>query len=159
MPVSLNRQLILLLAGVLLAGRTALPQDAASDSSASRRWSLHFQATSIGQHHGYFNSPYEGTASLPPHPENRVSITGTIFMTYRLNSWTELVVDPELAGGKGFGQVTGVAGFPNGEIPRVAAATPTLYLARGYVRNTWALGSETGIVEGGPNQLPGRLPV
>jgi hypothetical protein len=39
--------------------------------------------------------------------------------------------------------VTGVAGFTNGEIPRVAEATPKLYLACGYLKNTWALSPET----------------
>ena len=38
----------------------------------------------------------------------------------------EGVVNPEVAGGKGFGMVTGIAGFTNGEIPRVSSATPAL---------------------------------
>jgi high affinity Mn2+ porin len=87
-----------------------------------------------------------------------VSLTATIFLVYRVNSWTELVADPEIAGGKGFGQVTGIAGFPNGEIPRVGSATPTLYAARAYLMNTWALGPETEMLEAGPNQLTGKVP-
>ena len=55
------------------------------------------------------------------------------FVAYRVNSRTELVFDPEVAGGKGFGNVTAIAGLTNGEIPRVASATPTPYVARGYV--------------------------
>ncbi len=109
--------------------------------------------------YGYFPSLYEGTNSLPPHPERRVSLTATVFLSYRVNSWTELVFDPEDAGGKGFGQVTGIAGFPNGEITRVSSATPTLYVARGFVRNTWAIGSATQALESGPNQLAGAQPV
>lgn len=100
------------------------------------RWSVHFQATSVGQTHGAFRSLYEGENSLPPHRENRVSLTSTLFVNYKLTKNVELVGNPEIAGGKGFGMVTGIAGFPNGEIPRVAEATPTLYLARGYVRVT-----------------------
>jgi high affinity Mn2+ porin len=153
-----NRPFILPIAGVLCAWLPAMAQDAGNEPSAER-WSVHFQATSIGQHHGSFPSLYEGENSLPSHPENRVSLTTTVFLAYRVNSWTELVFDPEVAGGKGFGQVTGIAGFTNGEIPRVSAATPTLYVARAYVRNTWALSSETELVEGGPNQLTGRMPV
>jgi high affinity Mn2+ porin len=122
-------------------------------------WSIHFQATSIGQHHGSFDSLYEGDNSLPAHTENRVSLTATVFLAYHLNSWTDIVVDPEIAGGKGFGQVTGIAGFTNGEIPRVSAATPTLYPARAFVRNTWALSPETEMTEGGPNQPAETLPV
>ena len=67
----------------------------------------------------------------------------TMFLTYRVNSWTELELDAEIAGGKGFGQVTAIAGFTNGEIPRVSSATPTLYVARWFVRNTFALSGET----------------
>ena len=112
-----NRPLILLIAGVLCAWLPARAQDAGNEPSAER-WSVHFQATSIGQHHGSFPSLYEGENSLPSHPESRVSLTTTVFLAYRVNSWTELVFDPEVAGGKGFGQVTGIAGFTNGEIPR-----------------------------------------
>ncbi|HXK07983.1 MAG TPA: carbohydrate porin [Verrucomicrobiae bacterium] len=152
MPVL--RLLILL---ILAPWPSAMAQS--SDDSESGNWSIHFQATSIGQHHGWFHSPYEGENSLPAHPESRVSITATVFLAYRLNRWTELVFDPELAGGKGFGQVTGIAGFTNGEIPRVAEATPQLYAARAYLRNSWGLCPETGMVESGENQVAGREPV
>ena len=158
-----NRSLILPIVGVLCAGLPARAQDAGSDPSPkagswAKRWSVHFQATSIGQHHGSFPSLYTGDNSLPSYAESRVSLTATVFLTYRVNSWTELVVNPEIAGGKGFGQVTGIAGFPNGEIPRVGTATPTLYAARAYLKNTWAIGPETETVEGGANQLSGTRP-
>ena len=130
-----NRPLILPIAGALCAWLPAMAQSADSAPSAAR-WSVHFQATSIGQRHGSFPSLYAGANSLPPYPESRVSLTATIFLACRVNSWTELVVDPEVAGGKGFGQATGIAGFTNGEIPRVSTATPTLYAARAFVRNT-----------------------
>ena len=153
-----SRPLILPIAGVLFAWLPAMAQDAA-DQASTDRWSIHFQATSIGQHHGYFPSLYEGTNSLPPHPESRVSLTATVFLAYRVNSWTELVFDPEIAGGKGFGQVTGIAGFTNGEISRVATPTPTLYVARGFMRSTWAIGPEKQVIEGDQNQIAGAQPV
>jgi high affinity Mn2+ porin len=155
--MSVNRPLLFLIFGVLCVP-IARPQDA-NDTATAQRWNVHFQATSIGQHHGSFPSLYEGENSLPSHAENRVSITATAFLSFRLNSWTEVVVNPEIAGGRGFGQVTGIAGFTNGEIPRVAEATPKLYLARGYLKNTWALSPETEFLESGPNQLAGRVPV
>ena len=99
--------------------------------ASGRTWSVHFQATSIGQQHGWFPAPYEGENSLPSQPEHRVSVTGNVFLSVRMNPHWEFVVDPEIAGGRGFGSVTGIAGFTNGEIARVARATPTLYLARG----------------------------
>jgi len=122
-------------------------------------WSLHFQATSIGQWHGWFLSPYEGANSLPSHPERRVSLTTTVFFAVRLNSRWEFVINPEIAGGKGFGQVTGIAGFTNGEIPRVSSATPTLYPARAFVRYTIPIGGEVESIENSPNQAAGTLPV
>jgi high affinity Mn2+ porin len=153
-----NRPLIWPFVGVLCAWLPAMAQDAGSDP-ADAPWSVHFQATSIGQHHGSFPALYTGDNSLPPYPESRVSITATIFLTYRVNSWTELVVDAELAGGKGFGQVTGIAGFTNGEIPRVGTAMPTLYPARAYMKNTRGLCPDTEAVEDGVNQLAGKRPV
>lgn len=153
---------------VLILSTTALlcllPSLAAQEASSQpqpspQRWSIHFQATSIGQHHGSFPSPYEGENSLPPHPENRASVTATLFLAVRLGWHTDLVIDPEIAGGRGFGQVTGIAGFTNGEIPRVSSATPTLYPARVFLRTVWALGAETVFTEDGVNQPAGKQPV
>ena len=149
-----NRLSVLILPGVLAGVLPAAGQEPAEDC-----WTIHFQATSIGQHHGAFPSLYEGENSLPPHSENRVSLTATVFLGFRVNRHVELVVNPEVAGGKGFGMVTGIAGFTNGEIPRVSGATPTLYAARAFLRTVWALGPETEHVEDGVNQIAGRAPV
>jgi len=150
------------LAGAMpVLGQTSageVPADATTPP-AEGRWTLHFQATSIGQHHGSFRSLYEGENSLPSHPENRVSLTATIFLGFRINRHVQLVVNPEVAGGKGFGMVTGIAGFTNGEIPRVSGATPKLYPARAFVQTVWALGPDTEVVENGVNQIAGRMPV
>jgi len=167
-----DRLLILFLPGLLAgvppaAGQQSaaqFPPDGNTDrtvdaGAAESRWSIHFQATSIGQHHGSFYSLYEGENSLPPHPESRVSLTATIFLGLRVNNHIELFVNPEVAGGKGFGMVTGIAGFTNGEIPRVSGATPKLYPARAYIRTVWALGPKTETVEDGPNQTAGRIPI
>lgn len=161
--MSVNRLLSLFfLAGALGCAQVASrdPIDTSSaQSAAGRRWSLHFQATSIGQYHGGFRSLYEGENSLPPHPESRVSITATAFLAFRVSDHIDLVVNPEVAGGRGFGQVTGIAGFTNGEIPRVSSATPTLYAARAFVRTIWALGPESELAEAGVNQMAGKAPV
>src|ERR1035441_1107692 len=49
------------------------PSQGTGNAPEAKWWSLHFQATSIGQEHGSFPSPYEGANSLPAHPEKRVS--------------------------------------------------------------------------------------
>jgi high affinity Mn2+ porin len=146
--------------GFLCLPFSVAAQEADSPSQpADERWSIHFQATSIGQHHGGFPSLYEGQNSLPPHPENRVSLTATVFLALRLGWHTDLVINPEIAGGRGFGEVTGIAGFTNGEIPRVASATPTPYPARVFLRTVWSLGRKTESVANGLNQPAGTQPV
>ena len=128
-------------------------------SQTPERWNLFYQATSIGQNHDSFFSLYEGPNSLSPLPENRVSLTTTLFFGLRLATNTQLYFDPEVAGGKGFSDVTGVANFPNGEIPRVDIATPKPYLARLYVTQDFGFGSEKEQFSSAENQLAGERPL
>jgi high affinity Mn2+ porin len=123
----------------------AILTGAAAGQQGEAGWSIHGQATSIGDAHGGFPALYDGMNSMPSHPERRVSLTATAFLRRSLGRRLEVVFAPEIAGGKGFGQVTGAAGFPNGEIPRVAGAAPQLYMARAYVRYSWTgAGSKDG---------------
>src|SRR5438309_1378480 len=46
---------------------------------ASERWNLFWQATSIGQYHGTFRSPYASGFSLRNYSERVVSLTSTLF--------------------------------------------------------------------------------
>src|SRR5271165_5791803 len=85
------------------------PPSPPPDDQTSQRWNLYYQATSIGQYHGTFNSPYAGPFSLQDYPERDVSITTTLFFAFRLAQNTLFVFDPEIAGGKGFSGVNGVA--------------------------------------------------
>jgi high affinity Mn2+ porin len=52
-----------------------------------------------------------------------------------------------------------VANAPNGELPRVASATPKPYLARLYVSHDFGFGAEKENVEGDENQLGGARPM
>ncbi len=123
------------------------------------RWNLFYQATSIGQYHGTFTSPYSGPLSLQDYPERDVSLTTTLFLGLRLERNTFLYFDPEIAGGRGFSGVNGLANSSNGELPRVATATPKPYLARLYVSHDFGFGSEKESVEGDENQLAGTRPM
>ncbi len=126
---------------------TAAGQDADS-TPASERWNLVWQATSIGQYHGTFHSPYEGVNSLQDVAERDASLTTTLFFGLRLGPNTQFYFDPEIAGGRGFSAVTGIANFPNGELPRVATATPKPYVARLYVTQDFGFGSERESFDG-----------
>jgi high affinity Mn2+ porin len=127
--------------------------------TGSERWNLYFQATSIGDYHGTFRSPYQGPLSLKDYMERDVSITSTLFFTARVEENTFLIFDPEIAGGKGFSGVNGIANQPNGEIPRVASAAPKPYLARLYVQHDFGFGKEKERQESDENQLAGERPV
>jgi high affinity Mn2+ porin len=120
------------------------------------RFSLHGQATVIAQDHDAFHSPYQGLNSLPRHDGLKTSITGTLFLGARL-PWpgSEVYFDPEIAGGEGFGGVKGIAGFTNGEIPRVGTPEPEPYVARLFVRQDFDLGGKKQWVEPQQNQLSG----
>ena len=126
---------------------------------ATEWWNLFYQATSIGQYHGTFHSPYSGPFSLRDYAERDVSLTTTLFLGLRLEKNTALYFDPEIAGGRGFSGVNGLANSSNGELPRVATATPKPYLARLYITHDFAFGDETEDVESDENQLAGRRPV
>jgi high affinity Mn2+ porin len=142
---------------LLVIGLVCRAQDA--QQPEAERWNLFYQATSIGQYHGTFSSPYAGPFSLRDHPERVVSLTTTLFLGLRLSPTTQLYFDPEIAGGKGFSGVNGVANAPNGELPRVASATPKPYLARLYVTQDFAFGDEKESVESDANQLAGTRPM
>lgn len=131
----------------------------AQDPPVSEQWNLYFQATSIGQYHPAFPSPYQAEFSLLPHAEAEVSITSTLFLGLRLASNTQLYFNPEMAGGRGFSGTNGLANFSNGEMPRVSTAAPKPYLARLYVTQDFGFGEERENFESAENQLSGTRPM
>jgi high affinity Mn2+ porin len=144
----------------------ALPLKAQSDADPSapaagqtENWNAFFQATSVGQSHGMFYAPYSGPLSLQDSPEHDVSLTTTFFLGLRLGHHAQSYVDPEIAGGRGFSHVSGLANSSNGELPRVASAAPTLYLARAYVTYDFGFGSEEETFSSDENQLAGARPM
>lgn len=123
------------------------------------RWNLFWQATSIGQYHGKFRSPYEDEFSLQDYPERDVSLTTTLFFGLRLDQNTQFYFNGELAGGRGFSGVNGLANSSNGELPRVATAAPKPYIARLYVSHDFGFGSRTESFDSEENQLAGERPL
>lgn len=123
-----------------------------------QRWNLFWQATSVGQLHGSFYAAYSGPLSLSNHFESEASLTTTFFLTLRLTRNTQLIFNPEIAGGRGFSGVNGLANASNGELPRVAQSAPTPYLARLYVSHDFGFGDETESVDADANQLGGSRP-
>jgi high affinity Mn2+ porin len=122
------------------------------------RWNLYYQATSIGDYHGNFPAQYSGPFSFHNNWERAVSLTTTLFLGLRPLKNTQIYFNPEIAGGRGLSTVNGIANAPNGELPRVASATPKPYLARLYLVQDFAIGHDTEAVMSEANQLGGSRP-
>ncbi|HEV1288327.1 MAG TPA: hypothetical protein VNU44_23585, partial [Bryobacteraceae bacterium] len=60
------------------SGQTPAAANTAPDPPPDpERWNIFYQATSIGQYHGTFPSPYAGPYSLQNYTERDVSLTTT----------------------------------------------------------------------------------
>ncbi len=133
--------------------------DAAKDESQDtkefkeERYNWYAQATVIDQGHGTFPSPYAGPHSFQSIYEARTSATATLMLGARMWQGGEIYFDPEIACGLGDSGVFGIAGFPNGDIPRVGRPEPLPYVARLYASQTIGFGGEQEKIEAGPNQL------
>jgi high affinity Mn2+ porin len=133
---------------VCLCGPFAGAQDGAHDTSVPvaidlERWNLYWQATSIGQYHGSFPALYGGPLSLSDKPERDVSLTTTVFFGLRITDNTQLYFDPEIAGGKGFSNVDGLANASNGERESVESDENQLGGSRPETRYTIVAGRFT----------------
>lgn len=130
-------------------------------------FNVHFQTSYIYQYKPGFNAAYSDSNSLSTTKESVNSITATLFVGLRLWKGAELYINPELAGGSGLSGDKGMAGSANGETFRIGNLAPQLYLARGYIRQTFPLkntrdvaiaGNRQG-VESAQNQLAGYTPL
>ncbi|HEX5315284.1 MAG TPA: carbohydrate porin [Candidatus Kapabacteria bacterium] len=127
-----------------------------SDTSLT---TFHFQLTTITQAHGAFRATYSGLNSLNPQPEGATSVTSTLFAGIHLWYGASVYFNPELAGGQGLSGVTGIAGFTNGETPRVGSPSPVITIARGYFQQTFALSNRGNEhLADGLNQLAMDMP-
>ncbi len=75
----------------------------------------------------------------------------------------EVYINPEIAGGSGLSGAFGLAASTNGETFRVGDPSPTLYLGRGYFKQTITLGRDSTSrkdvsVDDQQNQIAGKEP-
>jgi high affinity Mn2+ porin len=119
-------------------------------------YSIHYQGTIVLQGLAPFRSPYQGTNSLVPEYELRTTMTGTLFFISKL-PWEggAVIINPEVSGGRGVGDVFGLGGPPNGEAVRVGNPQPTPYFARFLYQQTFELGGDWEQLADIANQIPG----
>ena len=80
-----TRIFCLLLLAVGVRAQDAQSQaDPAPAPEKPERWNIFWQATSIGQTHDNFHSPYAGPESLAGPAEAEASLTTTLFIGFRL---------------------------------------------------------------------------
>jgi high affinity Mn2+ porin len=167
-----NRRRPLVLAaiglGSIMVGRSAFahgPRDLPSeDKSAAEAngqapppdwYSLHYQFTAATQYHPAFSAKYSGMNSLSPDSESATAFVTTLYGDLRLWRGGELLVNPEMSGGRGLSSTLGVAAFPDGIVYRVGDPAPAVYMARLAISQTFNLGGGHVINEAGPNELAG----
>jgi high affinity Mn2+ porin len=117
--------------------------------------SLHYQAIAATQAHPSFYAKYSGQNSMSPDAETATALIMTLALDLRLWHGADVMFDPELSGGKGLSQTTGVAAFPSGIVYRVGNPSPTIYLARLALRQRFDLGGGRVYDEPAANALGG----
>ncbi len=118
-------------------------------------WDVRFQSTYVTQSKRAFRAAYSGGNSLSSSQEASYSFTATAAFGVRLWPGTEIYLNPEVAQGVPLSGLTGLGGFPNGELARTSGAVLKLYRARSLLRQTWDLGGDEQKVEADTNQLAG----
>ena len=98
-------------------------------------WDVRFQSTYVTQSKRAFRAAYSGENSLSPTREASYSFTATAALGVRLWPGAELYLNPEVAQGVPLSGLTGLGGFPNGELARTSGAALKLYRARSFLRD------------------------
>jgi high affinity Mn2+ porin len=150
-----NLKALLFFGVSVIYGKYSHAQDSAKQPN---RINWHFQTTYVYQYKPSFRSPYAGVNSLSGKEERQNSVTATLYAGAALWKGAELYINPEIAGGSGLSGAVGMAGSSNGETFRVGDPSPTLYLARGFLTQTFALGKEKEWQDDDANQLNGFKP-
>jgi high affinity Mn2+ porin len=117
----------------------------------------HFQATYVWQDKPAFGARITGPNSLSPAHERSYSFSGTASLGLRPWRGGEVYFNPEVVQGRALSHLQGLGGLTNGENQKTSGPNPTPYVARAFLRQTWALGGDTEAVPSDQNQLAGTV--
>jgi high affinity Mn2+ porin len=126
-------------------------------SESSRFW-VSGQMNFVEQWHPSFHSPYQGPNSLLPQAEHAGSRVFTLFLGWQITSTTEILFDPESAGGRGISDALGLAGFANLDVVRNPSLGSAPYISRAMIHQIIPLSRERVANERGPFSLATSLP-
>jgi len=130
-----------------------------ADDRGPLTWELHGQTTFVFQGYPQFNSPYEGTNSLPGVGQSRETWTTSAFLGVRLWQGAEFYYNPELLQGFGLADTVGAGGFPNGEAQKSSFPFPRYNTSRLFLRQEIGLGGPREKIESDYGQLAGEKDV
>jgi hypothetical protein len=139
--------------GLAAISAVAFAEDRATAEDSP--FELHAQTTYIRQFKPSFPAAYSGPNSLRAARETSYTLTGTLFMGWRLEN-TEIYLNPEVVQGVPFSGLHGLGGFTNGEVQRGAGPELRAYRARLFVRHTWNLAGEIEEKVSDQNQVKAR---
>lgn len=139
------------------AGLRGQSDRVADEASSPLSW--HVQSTGIGQAHPGFSAAYSGPSSLSSSPEAKETLSFDLYLGARLWPGAEAHLDGLVWQGFGLSNAVGVEGFPNGEAFRLGTRRPDAIVARAFIRQTFALGSEHEKVDDDSLNLGGNRPV
>ena len=126
-------------------------------SESSRFW-ISGQMNFIEQWHPKFHSPYQGPQSLLPEAEHAGSRVMTLFLGWQVTKTTEILFDPESAGGRGISDAFGLAGFTNLDVVRNPSLGQAPYVSRAMIHQIIPLSRDRVPGERGPFSLAASLP-
>jgi high affinity Mn2+ porin len=116
-----------------------------------------FQSTYVWQRKPGFSAPYSGINSLSTAAETGYTLSATLYLGARPWRNTEVFVNPEVIQAINISQLHGLGGMSNSENQKGGGQTPTLYLARAFVRQTFSLDGDSTVIDRGPNQFGGSV--
>ena len=127
----------------------------AEPETSPQRWMTGFHSTYIWQRKPTMAASYTlpGSNSLQQGAETGYTLSATLYLGARPWKNTEFFVNPEIIQSTNISNLHGLGGPSNGEAQKGGGPTPSLYLARAFVRQTFVLGGESVVVESGPHQF------
>lgn len=128
-----------------------------SESGEYEDWTARVQGTYIWQTKPSMPAAYSGQNSLLASREISYTATATAYLGMRTWKGGEVYLNPEITQGVPFSELTGSAGFTNGELTRTAGNRPKMYRQRLFLRQTWGLGGGDEVVEADLNQMAGTV--
>lgn len=143
----------------LLCLLLVLPQRAGADTDKTvtleEDWSIHGQATLVGQGNPGFHSAFSGANSLASNSQVQETFDFTLFLGARLWRNLEFYLNPEVDQGFGLSDTLGVAGYPSAEAYKVGEYHPYYRTPRAFFRYVQDLGGEVETDAAGANELAG----